>query len=222
MASHSTIGLKGLIPLATGMLVALLAPSAGAVGTRTIVLDQGEHFKGGDLKGVAIDSAGKVRAGFNLGSSAVNDAATIWAALPEKDGAVLLGTGNEGKLLRLKDGKVSVVAETKALAVTSLTEAWGGMVVMGTLPDGKVMKLDHGKVSDLVSIKGTEHIWSVAYDKKSNSVFAGTGPEGKVYRIDQRGTAQVYFDAPEQHIMSVAVAADGTVYAGASDKAKLY
>ncbi len=30
------------------------------------------------------------------------------------------------------------------------------------------------------------------------------------------------FDAEEQHLMSVAVAPDGTVYAGASDKAKLY
>jgi hypothetical protein len=32
----------------------------------------------------------------------------------------------------------------------------------------------------------------------------------------------VYFDAEEQHLMSVAVGPDGTVYAGASDKAKLY
>lgn len=200
----------------------LSASGASAVGTRTFQLDKGEDFKGGDLKGVAIDSSGKVRAGLSLGSSAVAEASVIWAVLPEKDGAFLLGTGNEGKLLRLKDGKVSTVAETKALVITSLVEAWGGTVVMGTMPDGKVMKLDRGKVTDLASIKGVEHIWGVAFDKKSNSVFAATGPEGKLYRIDQNGTAQVYFDAAEQHLMSVAVAPDGTVYAGASDKAKLY
>jgi len=211
-----------LTTLALGAGALLVASAAGAVGTRTFQLDKGEDFKGGDLKGVAVDASGKVRAGLSLGASAVNDASMIWAVLPEKDGAFLLGTGNEGKLLRLKDGKVSTVAETKALVITSLAEAWGGTVVMGTLPDGKVMKLDRGKVTDLVSIKGVEHVWSVAFDKKSKSVFAATGPEGKLYRIDQNGTAQVHFDAAEQHLMSVAVAPDGTVYAGASDKAKLY
>jgi hypothetical protein len=207
-----------------GLPLALLlaAPSAAAVGTRTFTLDQGDDFKGGDLKGVAVDAAGKVRAGLNLGTIAVSEANTIWSMLPEKDGSVLLGTGNEGKLLRVKDSKVSVVAETKALVVTSLAEAWGGVVVMGTMPDGKVMKLDKGKVTDLATLKGSEHVWGVAFDKKSGSVFAATGPEGKLYRIDRNGTAQVYFDAPEQHLMSVAVAPDGTVYAGASDKAKLY
>ncbi len=214
--------LLGLTAFSVGVAALLGAADATAVGTRTFLLDQGEDFKGGDLKGVAVDSSGKVRAGLTLGASPVSDASTIWATLPEKDGGVLMGTGNEGKLLRLKDGKISTVAETKALVITSLTEAWGGTVVMGTMPDGKLMKLDRGKVTDLVSIKGVEHVWAVAFDKKSKSVFAATGPEGKLYRVDQNGTAQVHFDAAEQHLMSVAVAADGTVYAGASDKAKLY
>ena len=38
----------------------------------------------------------------------------IWAALPLKDGSVLLGTGNEGKLVSVQGGKTSVVAETPA------------------------------------------------------------------------------------------------------------
>ena len=142
--------LLGLTAFSVGVAALLGAADATAVGTRTFLLDQGEDFKGGDLKGVAVDSSGKVRAGLTLGASPVSDASTIWATLPEKDGGVLMGTGNEGKLLRLKDGKISTVAETKALVITSLTEAWGGTVVMGTMPDGKLMKLDRGKVTDLV------------------------------------------------------------------------
>jgi hypothetical protein len=200
----------------------LAAAQAAAVGTRRFSLDKTADFKGGDLKGVAVDAAGHVRAGFNLGAVPVSQGTAIWAALPLRDGSVLLGTGNEGKLLKLSNGSVSVLAETKALVVTSLVEAWGGMVVLGTLPDGKVMKWDHGKLSDLVTLKGTEHVWSVAFDEKKKVLYAATGPEGKLYRISETGDAQVYFDAPEQHLMSVAVAPDGTVYAGASDKAKLY
>ena len=195
---------------------------AAAVGTRRFVLENADDFKGGDLKGVAVDSMGKLRPGLNLGSLPISEGTAIWSALALKDGRLLLGTGNEGKLLGVQGAKVSVLAETKALVVTSLAEAWGGTVVLGTLPDGKVMKYERGKLSDLATLKGAEHVWQVAFDKKTNAVFAATGPEGKLWRITQDGTAQVYFDAEEQHLMSVAVAPDGTVYAGASDKAKLY
>ncbi|HKY36908.1 MAG TPA: hypothetical protein VJN18_13265 [Polyangiaceae bacterium] len=195
---------------------------AAAVGTRRFVLDEASEFKGGDLKGVALDSAGHVRAGLSLGAVPATQATTVWSALPQPDGSLLLGTGNEGKLLKLAGGTVSVLAESKALAITSLTPAFGGAVIAGTLPDGKVMKWEKGKLSDLATLKGAEHVWSVAYDAKAKAVYAATGPEGKLFRITQTGDAQVYFDAPEQHLMSVAVAPDGTVYTGASDKAKLY
>jgi hypothetical protein len=202
-------------------LVAVTAPAA-AVGTRRFVLDKEADFKGGDLKGVAVDSRGSVRAGLSLGAVPMTQASSIWAALPQKDGSVLLGTGNEGKLLKLHNGVVSVLAETKALALTSLAAAWGGTVAVGTLPDGKVMKWENGKLVDLATLPGAKHVFSVAFDGKTNALFAATGPEGKLFRITANGNAQVYFDAEEQHLMSVAVAPDGTVYAGASEKAKLY
>jgi hypothetical protein len=200
----------------------LLAASSQAVGTRRLTLDKEADFKGGDLKGVAIDSRGAVRAGFDLGALPIAQANSIWSALPQKDGSVLLGTGNEGKLFKVQAGAVTLVAETKALAVTSLVSAWGGTVAVGTLPDGKVMKLERGKLVELATLKGAEHVFSLAFDAKNNALYAATGPEGKLFRITQQGNAQVYFDAEEQHLMSVAVGPDGAVYAGASDKAKLY
>lgn len=207
---------------AVGVLFLCSAIDAGAVGTRSFLLDSEEDYDGGDLKGVAIDSTGKLRAGLNLGATSISDATAVWSALPMPDGSVLLGTGNEGKLLRVTGAATKVVAETKALVITSLAQAWGGAVVMGTLPEGKVLKLDGDKVSELVKLKDTEHVWQVAFDAKANVLYAATGPEGKLYRITAGGQAQVYFDAEEQHLMSVVVAPDGTVYTGASDKAKLY
>ncbi len=211
-----------IVRISLTSVLLLAAAHAAAVGTRRFVLDEASELKGGDLKGVALDSAGHVRAGLSLGAVPATQATSVWAALPMPDGSLLLGTGNEGKLLKLAGGSVSVLAETKALVVTSLTQAFGGAVVAGTLPDGKVMKWEKGKLSDLAALKGAEHVWGVAYDAKAKAVYAATGPEGKLFRITQTGDAQVYFDAPEQHLMSVAVAPDGTVYAGASDKAKLY
>jgi hypothetical protein len=203
-------------------LLLLAAAQAAAVGTRRFVLDEASEFKGGDLKGVALDSVGHVRAGLSLGAVPATQATTVWSALPMPDGSLLLGTGNEGKLLKVAGGNVTVLAESKALVLTSLTQAFGGAVVAGTLPEGKLMKWEKGKLTELATLKGAEHVWSVAYDAKAKVVYAATGPEGKLFRVTQTGDAQVYFDAPEQHLMSVAVAPDGTVYAGASDKAKLY
>ena len=209
--------------IAASAALALLlgAVHVAAVGTRTFDLRKGDDFKGGDLKGVAVDSSGEVHAGFNLGDVPATDVVSIWSALVQKDGSVLLGTGNDGRArVGRRDRKVA--AETGALVVTSLVEGTGGAVYAGTLPDGEVWKYAGGKASKFVKLAGAEHVWQVAFDPKTKSLFAATGPEGKLFRIDEQGTAQVYFDAPEEHLMSVAVGPDGTVYAGASDKAKLY
>lgn len=210
-----------LIANAVGAL--LLAGAALAVGTRTFELRSGDDFTGGDLTGVAVDSSGRVVAGLNLGDIPVSsDATAIWSMLPLGDGGLLLGTGNEGKLLRADGAKVTTIADTDAMVITSLARAWGDSVVLGTLPDGKVMRLDGGKVSVLAALPKTEHVWQLAFEPRTGSLFAATGPEGKLWRISAAGDAHVYFDAEEQHLMSVAIAPDGSVYAGASDKAKLY
>lgn len=208
--------------IATLLALGLVATTASAVGTRTFELRKLEDFKGGDLQGVAVDSMGQVRAGFNLGQVPIAEATSVWSALVTKDGQILLGTGSEGKILSSDGATTKVVANTGALVVTSLVEGWGGAVFAGTLPDGEVWKYSRGKAEKFTKLDGVEHVFQLAFDPKTKSLFAATGPEGKLVRIDQQGKAQVYFDAPEQSLMSVAVAPDGTIYTGASDKAKLY
>src|SRR4051812_29018861 len=215
------LGIAGLSMLAVLGTAALSA----AVGTRRFELHRGKDFQGGDLKVVAIDSAGRVHAGLNLGALPLSDAQSVWCALPRSDGSLLLGTGNEGKLLEVRGGSVRVAAETKALVITSMVEGWKGDVLLGTMPKGELLRWSGGKLSTLAKLEGVEHVWALAFDKASQALFAATGPEGKLFRIEQNGKAQVYFDAEEQHLVSLAIApqrSGSVVYAGASDKAKLY
>jgi hypothetical protein len=205
-------------------LLSVLAVSnlASAVGTRHWVLERAEDFKGGDLKGVAIDSSGKVKSGFDLGRIPVEGESVIWSALTRPDGTILLGTANEAHLLEVKGNQVRKLADAHELAVTSLVEGWGHAVFAATLPHGKVYKWDKNKWSEFVSLPDTEHVWQLAFDVKRGVLFAATGPQGKLFRITQDGRADVQFDADEDHLMSLAMMPDGTVVTGSSDKAILY
>src|SRR5262245_59431720 len=182
MSYSRTQRISALLALSLGVSA---ATSAQAVGTRHFLLDKGSDFKGGDLKGVAVDSTGAVRAGLSLTATPLALAGAVWSVLPQRDGSFLVGTGNEGKLLRVTTGTATVVGETKALAVTSLVEAWAGSVVVGTLPDGRVMKFERDKLVDFAQLKGAEHVFQIAYDAKAQVAYAATGPEGKLFRSTQ-------------------------------------
>src|SRR5690606_28698377 len=133
----------------------------------------------------------------------------------------LLGTGNEGKILSVKSGKVEeLVKLDDALAVTSLVHAFG-KVIVGAMPGSKLYELKGGKLTEFSELKGGDHVWDLAYDEAQKALYAATGPEGKLFRVTADGTAQVYCGAPESHLMSVAVGG-GRVYAGSAGDVRLY
>ncbi|NUP09853.1 MAG: hypothetical protein HOW73_27720 [Polyangiaceae bacterium] len=201
---------------------------AGAVGTRTFDMSSIDDLSGGDLTNVAVDSRGQVRPGLTFGKTPVNDAQTAWGSVLLPDGTILVGTGNEGKIIRVNGGQVEVAATTGQMAVTSLVTAWGGDVIAGSFPNGKLYRLPKGQGKGeaakefVAKLEGAEYIWALAFDEKSKSLYAATGPEGKVLRIDEGGRVQVHFDAEDPHITALALGPDGKVYCGTSGKALLY
>ncbi|MEM1031019.1 MAG: hypothetical protein AAGN82_11755 [Myxococcota bacterium] len=202
-------------------------PEAQAVGTRRFVLNQMSNFTDGDLEGVSVASDGTVEAGLTLTDAPVPDASSIWSSVALNDGSVLLGTGPKGTIYRVKAGKVSVAAETGALAVTSMVLNGAGEVVAGSFPKGQIFKLktsdlDGKEVKPWVTLKDTEHVWSLAYDAKKKVTYAATGPEGKLFRVSDAGKDSVFYESAEKHLVSVAIGPDGTVYSGSSGEGLLY
>lgn len=207
---------------AVGLVALLVAPVAAGVGTRRFVLEQASDFKGGDLKGVAVDSSGLVRAGLDLNHVTVDQVPVIWSALARDDRTLLLGTGQEGKLLEYRGDRVVSTHDTGGLVITSMVEAWAGSVILASLPEGKLWRFERGKLSLFVQLKDVDDVWQLAFDKKNAALYAATGPEGKLLRIERDGRFSVVFDAQEPHLISLAVLPDGGVVTGTSDKAKLY
>lgn len=235
--------LRSALPLALGLLLGGVAAvtwvasdvrDAGAVGTRTFDLDTQDKLSGGEQNGTAITSLGDVEAGWSTAKTTLSKGTTVWAGLARPDGSVLLGVGNEGRVLKIDAaGKETIVAETGALAVTSLVEGPGGKIYAGTLPDGEIFIVDpNAAVGTNPSAPNapkpkawakvsSDHIWALAFDKKRNELFAATGPDGKIYRVDAAGKSQVFFAADDTQIVSIAIAPSGTLYAGTSSKGLL-
>jgi hypothetical protein len=205
---------------ATGL--ALWCAPASAVGTRTFDLDTLDKLSGGDLKGVAVSSDGRVRPGFTLGSVPLPDVSAAYAALPMPDGSVLVGTGPTGKILRVAGDQASVFAETKATWVTSMVLGANGVVYAATMPDGVIFKVTSGKAEQLAKLPDVHHVWALAWDKARTALYAATGGEARVFRVGLDGSTSVYFTTDEPNLVSLAVADDGTVYAGSQGKGLLY
>lgn len=219
----------GAVALASAVSVALIAAllgavqveSAGAVTTERFVLDDAESLAGGELIHTTVHSDGRVESGVDLTRIDLPpDVPLVYTAVRDSSGAIYLGTGNDGRVLRVRGEQVEPFAQTGQLLVSALAFDGGGTLFAGTLPEGRIFAIARdGTTRELVRPEGAEHVWDLAWDARRELLFAATGPEGRVYAIDRRGRASVWWDAPAAHIMSLALGDDGTLYAGTSDEA---
>lgn len=215
------------LALSLTLITAALAGSAltaRAVSTRTFVVDEQTTFAAGELTRAAAFSDGTVRASVDVRRLPLTETPVAWSLARAADGTTYIGTGNEGKVWRLRGEQLAVFAETGQLVVTSLALADDGTLYAGTLPAGKLYAIDTRATApvqarEVVHPAGAAHIWALAWDARRHTLFAGTGPEGKVFAVSPRGQADVWLDSEASHVMSLALAADGALYAGTSDGA---
>lgn len=199
---------------------AALAERAEAVGTRSFLLDDAKTLAEGKLDGTAVHSTGHVTLGLEAQRIELPQVSLAYSLLVAKDGTAYVGTGNDGKVMRVRGNAVSEFAATGQLLVASLAFGEGATIYAGTLPAGKIFAIDAaGKNQELVALPGAEHVWDLVYDAKRKRLFAATGPEGKVFSIDAKGRTELYYDSSAAHIMSLALDDDGVLYAGTSDDA---
>ncbi len=213
--------LVGLVAVLSALAVAVLPPLAGAVSTRVFEIDDAAAFSAGELSQATVSSEGRVTAGAELRRLALpDDVGVVWSWARRADGQLFLGTGPNGKIFRQEDDRLELFAETGEMVVTSLAFGDGGVLYAGTLPEGRILAIEPGgAVRVLVQPPQAEHVWALAWDARRRVLFAATGPEGQVFAVAPDGTADLWWDAPAAHVMSLALAADGTLYAGTSDDA---
>ena len=213
-------GLGGAV--AVLIVLALLVPSAlRAAAPQFWRIEGTRAFLEGELEGVSVDSEGRLRLGPSPRPLFDPEAPNAWCVARDARGVLYVGTGNEGRVVRIDGASGSVLFDAEELAVHAIAVGPDGRVYAGTSPDGAVWAIDSAGRKTLFFDPAERYIWALAFDEKGGLVVA-TGGEGRVYLVQKDGTATTLLASSETHILSLAIARDGRVYAGSAPEGLVY
>ncbi|HEX5270773.1 MAG TPA: WD40 repeat domain-containing protein, partial [Gemmataceae bacterium] len=211
---------RTLPALAAAFLLAL-APLAHAAKVKVWHHSTPAGYDRAQLKGAVVSSEGAVRLSRQLKPLVGLDATHVWDVIEDRDGNLIVATGDEGRVFKVTaDGKATVLYTAEDSQVLCLAKAADGAVYAGTGPNGQVVRIEADGKAKVVHRGEGLYVWSLAIDPKTQAVYAGTGPKGAVYRITPDGKSGVFYQTKQEHVLCLALAADGTLYAG-SDKSGL-
>ncbi|MEO8682786.1 MAG: hypothetical protein ABI665_27305, partial [Vicinamibacterales bacterium] len=179
-------------------------------------------FLRGDVDQLSIDEHGRLTLGPSV--TRIHDAAApfVWSALPMPDGSTYLGTGNDGKVLRVdRSGAGSVFFDSGEMEVHALAPAPGGGVFVGTSPDGRIYRVDAKGQSTTFFDPEDKYIWALAVDRQGN-LFAATGDKGVVYRITPDGKGAKFFSTKAMHAVSLALDANNQLLVGTGSPGRVF
>ncbi len=130
--------------LGAGVLWAcVLSWSLGAAGARFWAVGTLGDFLRGDVSNLSIDLHGRLVLGPSLTEVASPNAPMLWTGLVDDDGSLLVGSGNDGQVLRVAPaGKMSTFFDSPELEVHAMARAPGGGLYVGTSPDGRIYMVD--------------------------------------------------------------------------------
>jgi hypothetical protein len=214
----STRTLRQLL-IATAFVAALATADAAGpvfwqVSTRADLLK-------GEVDNLSIDPDGRLILGPLNELIADTSAPFLWTLAQGQDGAVFVGSGNDGKVFRLDaTGKLTTFFKAAEAEVHALALAPGGGLYVATSPGGKVYKVDPGGSSSVFFDPEDKYIWSLVVDGAGN-VWAGTGEKGVIYRISPDGKGTVFYRTGSTNVVSLALDPGGSVLAATEAPGKV-
>jgi hypothetical protein len=198
----------------------LMAVNAMAVAPQFWRLTAAEEFLAGELEGFAVTSRGELRAAPAMKKVAAFTDPFVLSQTTAPNGDRFFGTGNDGKVYRLRGEDLKLLFTAPEPEVYAVTFA-NGALLAGTSPNGKIYRVDPESGQQTVFFDPQQaYIWDL--ETSGTDVLAATGVEGKLFRISSKGEGKVLYDAADTHIRTIAVRKDGKVLAGGSGKGRIY
>ena len=205
------------------LALALLAAAAVARAAQPQFwkIEGAQDFLDGDTEGLSVDSEGRVRLAPATRTLPDTDAPYVWCLATGAKGTLYAGTGNDGKVFRMDEGRAVTLFDAAELEVHALAVGPDGRLYAGTSPEGKVYAIDAAGKAETFYDPGDKYIWALAFDAAGNLLVA-TGSEGRIHRVDRAGKGVILLTSSETHITALAQDASGNVYAGSSPGGILY
>lgn len=157
-----------------------------------------------------------------LGAPALpGDPPHIWALASDGRGGFFLGTGPDGRILRIAaGGEATEFHRVDEPLVTALALLAGGDLLAATAPGGRIYRISPDGKRRLWSQPDARYIW--ALHPGGEATFAASGGDGRVLRLDHSGAEQLFWDSEETHIVNLVAAPNGGWVAGSAPRGRLY
>lgn len=208
--------------LGSALFLLLSAIFLGATQPARWTTSQQSEFLQGEFTGVSVTSDGKLILAPALEPLMNSEEAFIYSAVVDQGGNLYVGTGNNGKLLRVNSrGQGSEWARLEHAAVYALAVDSLGRVYAGAGPDGKVYRINDRGETEVFFDPDEKYVWTLAIDGQNN-LFVGTGPKGTIYKVNPQGQGDVFYDSKETHITALEWDLDGNLLAGTAPGGLLF
>jgi hypothetical protein len=199
----------------------LIATQAFAVAPQFWRVRTADELLGGEIEGFAVTSRGELRPGPTLRKVATFTDPFVLSQTAAPNGDRFFGTGNDGKVYRLRGTELKLVYTSPEPEVYSVAFHDGALFV-GSSPNGKVYRVDPDDGKSTVYYEPKQaYIWALRFLGNGDLAVA-TGVEGKLFRVTGAGQGKVWFDGPDTHVRSIAERKDGSLLAGGSGKGRIY
>jgi hypothetical protein len=201
----------------------LVASSGHAAKVRVWHHHSPADFEKARLQHTVISNEGALRLARQLKPLATLDATHIWDVAEDRQGNLLVATGNEGTIYKLAtDGKISALFKSDDSQVLCLALSKDGTLYAGTGPGGLILKLTPDGQGKVLCKTGESYVWSLALDPGSGTLYAGTGPKGRIYAITPSANCQVFYQTKQEHVLSLALGRERLLYAGTDKDGLVY
>jgi SMP-30/Gluconolactonase/LRE-like region len=179
-------------------------------------------FLRGEVENLSVDGHGRLMLGPSTEVFSETTSPFLWTLAAAPDGSLFVGTGNEGKVLKIDPaGKASTFFDTTELEVHALALAPDGSVYAATSPDGRIYKIDPSGKGTPFFDPDDKYIWSLALDAAGN-LYAGTGEKGVIYKITPDGKGAPFYQTKATHVVTLAFQPDGQLLAGTESPGRLF
>ncbi len=207
----------GLVRRTRGLALlafALCAPCVFGATTRIWVVDSVSDFSLGEARGISVTADGTLVLSGEWKPVAGISEASLFAVAREKDGSLVLATGDSGRILRVSPaGKVETVVKLEEQEVTAIAVGPDGALYAGAAPGGRVYRVAGGKASLYYEPKA-KYVWALAFVK--DALWVATGIPGEIHRVTAAGKGERVHATADAHVRSLYADAQGRIWAGTS------